>query len=89
MEKTKEQLEAIGKLKQWIKPGSTIFTITRHVSRSGMTRWIDLYIFENNEPIYLSYWVSKALGYKCNNRNHEGLEVGGCGMDMTGTTQLL
>lgn len=67
-------------LRKWLKPGDTVFTVLRHVSSSGMTRRIDLYKFENNEPVYLSGYAAKVLG----DRRHKdgGIVVGGCGMDM-------
>lgn len=36
----KERSEAIEQLRQWIKPGDTVYTILDSVSRSGMTRHI-------------------------------------------------
>lgn len=39
----KERLEAIEHLRTMIKPGDTVHTVLRHVSKSGMTRGIDVY----------------------------------------------
>lgn len=35
-----EQTEAIAKLREWLKPGDTVYTILEHVSSSGMSRSI-------------------------------------------------
>jgi hypothetical protein len=40
----KERDEAREQLRQWIKPGDTVYCILRHVSRSGMQRRISLQI---------------------------------------------
>lgn len=36
----KDRDEAIAQLREWIKPGDTVYTILDHVSRSGMSRAI-------------------------------------------------
>lgn len=76
-----EQLEAIANLKKYLKPGSKVYTVLRHVSSSGMMRVLDLYVIKKNEPLRLTWSVCKAIGYKYN-RKHDGLEIGGWGMDM-------
>lgn len=80
--KQKEQQEAIEELRKQIKPGDTIRTTVRHVSRSGMYRVIDAYIIRDNEMLRYSWSIAKAIGDKYD-RNHEGIGVSGCGMDMT------
>ena len=35
-----ERAEAIAKLREWIKPGDTVYTVLDSVSRSGMSRHI-------------------------------------------------
>lgn len=76
----RDKAEAIETLQKLLPPGSTVYTILRHVSRSGMQRDIDLYRFEGGEKIYLSYYVANALGYS--RANGGALKVPGCGMDM-------
>lgn len=39
-----EKLEAVAQLRKMLKPGSTVYTILRHCSASGMSRVIDLAI---------------------------------------------
>ncbi len=76
-----EQQEAIETLKELCKPGSKVYTVLRHVSRSGMMRAIDCYVIQDNEPRRITWSVAKACGMTYN-RKHEALSVGGCGMDM-------
>lgn len=82
MKHTAQREEAIKKLRDLLQPGDTVYTVLRHVSRSGMSRWIDCYVMRDNEPFYISWWVAHALEWNINRKKHEGIEVGGCGMDM-------
>lgn len=75
-----ERQEALDRLHEILKPGDTVYTVLRHVSKSGMLRRIDLYKFENNRPVYLTHFASKAIGAKIG--KEDGLVMGGCGMDM-------
>lgn len=77
----RERQEAIERLRAFLKPGDTVYTIVRHVSSSGMSRVIDLYAMLNNEPVWLSYMASKAIGMPMHPK-YQGVKVGGCGMDM-------
>lgn len=76
-----DQQEAITKLHELLKPGDTVHCILRHASRSGMTRAISPVIIRDGEPVEIDYLVGPAIGYKFN-RDHSGLTVEGCGMDM-------
>jgi hypothetical protein len=78
--KEAEQAEAIVNLKQLIKPGDTIYTTLRHVSRSGMQRVIDLNVIIDNEPRWIGYTAAKALGDRYDDR--QGIVTDGAGMDM-------
>lgn len=76
---------AIKRLREMVKPGDTIYTVLRHVSRSGMMRHIDLYVMKTDdqgEPakLYLSYLAAQAMDYRTTDSG--ALKVGGCGMDM-------
>ena len=77
--------EAIDRLREWIKPGDTLHTQLRHVSRSGMSRVIQVVKIScgSSEPeiFYLGYNVAHAIGMPYD-REREGVKVGGCGMDM-------
>lgn len=83
----KDKQHAIERLHEILKPGDKVYTILRHVSKSGMNRCIDLYAFKNEpgeaEPVKyrLTGYVCDACGYTYD-RKHESLKIGGCGMDM-------
>ena len=47
-----------------LKPGDTVYTILRHVSRSGMVREISLLTISDNKPISLDWSASRKLGMK-------------------------
>lgn len=81
MTKQNEQLEAINDLRQIIKAGDTVFTVLRHRSASGMTRWLDLYVIRDNQPRRITWLAAKALEWSYDNKR-DALKVGGCGMDM-------
>ena len=79
--KLSEKEKAVVELRELLKPGDMVYTKLNHVSRSGMTRSIEVMVFRDNAPINLTWRVSEVLGYKIHNK-HWGLKVGGCGMDM-------
>lgn len=76
-----EKTEAIESLRKIVKPGDTVYTILRHVSRSGMSRSISVMVVEDGAPNDVSWLVAKA-GLGRFDRNHDGVKVQGCGMDM-------
>lgn len=78
--KDKERLEAIADLlAMGIKPGSTIQTILRSVSRSGMNRKISL-VFEGKN---ISWYVAKVFKETPKEVNGQwAINAQGCGMDM-------
>jgi hypothetical protein len=86
MRVTKEERDnALASLRKFVKPGDTVYTILRHVSRSGMQREISLYARWGDDDgtgglQWLDGWASKVLGERIGKR--EGLVVNGCGMDM-------
>ena len=74
------QLANLEDLQAILKPGDTVFTVLRHVSRSGMYRAIDLYVMRDNEPRRITWQAAQLLeGY---DRRHEAAKASGCGMDM-------
>lgn len=75
MEAAREELRKI------IPPGSTIYTVMRYCSRSGMYRAIDVYVMRDGEPWRVSFSVAKACDMRYD-RRHEAIGVGRCGMDM-------
>jgi|TARA_R100000458_G_scaffold4182_1_gene3381 hypothetical protein len=68
-------------LKKYLKKGDTIYTICKHVSRSGMMRHIAFYIMLNNEPFRINAHIADVLDMKFNKHN-DALKVSGTGMDM-------
>lgn len=87
---TKAQVaEARERLLELLSPGDTVHTVLRHVSRSGMCRWIDLYAFKNADKngdppvkLYLSGYAATLLGLSCHKNPHRAPRIEGCGMDM-------
>jgi hypothetical protein len=85
-----EQQDACAKLREWIKPGDTVYTILDHVSRSGMSREIRVLIPYTRDDgtidfLHPNYLVSQALGWRQSSRGggrRDGIVIGGCGMDM-------
>jgi hypothetical protein len=73
---------AADELRKLFPPGSTAYTILRHVSSSGMTRWISVIADTPDGPDNVSHWVARIMGKHANRGKHEGIRVGGCGMDM-------
>lgn len=58
-----ERDEAIARLREWIKPGDTVYTILDHVSRSGMMRHIRVLVPQTRrEAKYSDGWREIADG---------------------------
>lgn len=76
-----ERAEACAELRETLKPGTTVYTVLRHVSRSGMSRDIDVYVIEDGEPRRITWTVAKAADLTYS-RKAEAIKIGGCGMDM-------
>ncbi len=79
-DKANRKAESLDTLRRLLPEGTTVYTVLRHCSASGMSRRIDLYVIVDNEPRFLSGYVRDALDY----RQHKdgSLIVGGAGMDM-------
>lgn len=91
--KEMKRAEAILHLRTILPRGSTVYTILRSVSRSGMTRGIDCYMLsiENvgGQQVAVPNWITSYVGHAIDSPQPEnywrkslGLKVGGCGMDM-------
>ena len=80
-----ERLEALERLREWLSPGDTVYTILRHVSRSGMQRTIDAIVadrIDTKPGVFCIGWaIAKALDMRFD-RDRSGVKIGGCGMDM-------
>lgn len=84
--KRTEQAEALARLRDWLKPGDTVYTILRHRSASGMSRSISCVGIgpdtDGERRIFdYDYNVARALGYSID-RDRAGVKVSGAGMDM-------
>lgn len=80
-EKKEQQQAALARLHELVKPGDTVYTILRHVSRSGMQRVIDAVILTEDGPFNAGYLFARILGARFD-RDRSGVVIGGCGMDM-------
>lgn len=78
--KAKHKAYARARLLEMLKPGDTVYTVLRHVSSSGMSRRIDLYVMKDNEPRFLSGYAATVLEEK--HSKDGGIVISGCGMDM-------
>ncbi len=74
--------DAARRLKDWgVRPGVTLHTILRHVSRSGMSRSVSVVMLKRGESLYLTPSVATVIGFR-EDRARDALKVGGCGMDV-------
>lgn len=80
------------------RSGRVVYSITRHVSSSGMSRAISFFVsipltkkemereqYRGSKPktkIVCIDWDIEHVGLYKRDKNHDGLKVGGCGMDM-------
>lgn len=76
-----EQAKAREYLLEAVKPGDTLETILRQVSRSGMSRHISVILPSETGNRDITYLVARLLGDRINDRDG-GIVSGGCGMDM-------
>jgi hypothetical protein len=74
------KIQAAASLLGLLNPKDTVYTVLRHVSASGMSRHIDLYIIKDNQPLWITGSVATLLNLK--RAKGQGLIVSGCGMDM-------
>lgn len=81
--------EAKDELRSMLPPGSTVWTILRHRAASGMTRWISPIVLTEvtsfgrttTVPWDITYLVVRT-GIFSRDDKHEGVKIGGAGMDM-------
>lgn len=77
-----EQSEALDMLRKTLKPGTTVRTILRHVSPSGMSRAISAVVVGKDGSIDQIDWLIVKAGLGKFNQKTEGIVMGGAGMDM-------
>lgn len=84
----REQEEARERLLEILEENDTLYTVLRSVSRSGMSRTLDVYAFlpypergpRAVEKYRLTWLVAKACGYRYDEKR-EAIRVNGCGFD--------
>lgn len=76
-----EREEAARRLQMLLPKGSTVRTIVRHVSQSGMSRAISVLAVDGDEITDVSWLVQKVTSFRLH-PSRPGLKVTGCGMDM-------
>lgn len=69
------------KLRKMIKPGATVYSVLRHVSATGMTRDISLYIVRQGNILDITNLAIDATRSARSPRDGY-MRVTGCGMDM-------
>ena len=76
--------QSLAALHDILQPGDTVYSVLRHVSRSGMRRHIDFYAVKNGSHIWLSGHIANVLDSvkRGTDPRSEGLTVDGCGQDM-------
>lgn len=74
-----EVTRAMTTLLGYLKPGDTVYTSLKSVSRSGMSRRIRCYVARGKDIEDITYYVSRVLGDAINDK---GILMSGCGMDM-------
>ena len=79
--KSNLQLESIERLRSLLKPGDTVYTQIKHVSRSGMLLVIQLIIINDNTPSYIGWHAAHAMNLPYD-RKREGIKISDCGTDM-------
>jgi len=80
--RTTDREAALTRLRYLCPPGATVYTLVRHVSRSGMSRLISAYVIHDGEPQWLDGYISRLGLFKLASGPRDALRVGGCGMDM-------
>jgi hypothetical protein len=76
-----DEMNARDMLRKYLDRESIVYTVLRHVSKSGMMREIDLYTIKDGGLIYLTGYAAVAMGDN-RNKNTGAIRVPGCGMDM-------
>ena len=69
------------RLLEWLPRGTTIYTILRSRSRSGMQRVIGVVVFVDGEARHPNWLVGTLLGRRVK-PDYDGIVCNGAGMDM-------
>lgn len=76
-----EKHEDLDRLRSWCPPGTKVYCVLRHASSSGMSRSISFFVLKDNRHVQLDRSILQ-VGIGKFDRKHDGIKVGGCGMDM-------
>ena len=76
----KERSESRQTLLELLKPGDTVYTVLKHVSRSGMMRHIQIKLVRDGDICDITYHAARVMGDSI--AKDGGIRVSGCGMDM-------
>lgn len=85
MNRNRDKSEVLAQFRNFAPEGTTVYTVLRHVSESGMTRWISAFVIIDDQPVHLDYLITELTSFKSDNRTyrrHDGVKVTGTGMDM-------
>lgn len=63
-----ERQEYRSKLAATLSNGSTLYTLIRTRSRTGLSKTIDVYTIQDNELRRLTWWIATATGYRYDTR---------------------
>jgi len=78
----RERQEDIDRTRDYMPPGTRVFTVLRHRSASNLSRVIQLVtIADDGRPLYHGWSAADILGYRYD-RAREGVVISGTGMDM-------
>ena len=79
-----DRQEALERLRELITGETTVYTILRSVSSSGMSRRMSLKVLDTDGRLLdITYYVGGALGDPVSDTNGQRvIRVNGCGMDM-------
>ena len=61
--------------------GTKIYLVLRHVSKSGMTRWIYPFVMVDGQVVHLGI-LGKIPDFPKYDYKRKGFKIEGCGMDM-------
>lgn len=65
-------------LRKILKPNSTVYTVLRSVSKSGLSREISAFAIQKGKLRNLDCLIADAIGHAVGN---QGIKMNGCGMD--------
>lgn len=71
--------DGIARLKELCPEGTRIYSVTKHISQSGMLHVIDLFVIHDNVPIRITGMIANTFDGYNYNRTHEGLNMRGTG----------